>query len=361
MIGLWRDGRLGGSPRWRLGDRRDLMRVPDELIECVAFTQATNGTKVCVGTVFFLAVDVETRTLPKRRLAYAVTAKHCLYPKGDDPSVTAELADTVELFMNLKAGGIGSFETIGADWVLHPVADVAVLPILDPLSQFSYRALTSNSLATPAFLAERRIGPGDDVFISGLLVHHWETDRIMPIARMGNIAALPQDPINLETGPDVAALVEVRSIGGLSGSPVFVHLPFWRDVPEGMTLVGGGAEADSGGASWLLGVMHGFFPVGSNDPDGVSQGREDLNTGIAVVSYADRILDIINDGDQITMRRKLAESWDSHATPVPTSGGVAPANLIPEEFSKFQELAQRLVRVPKSEIDDLRSGPEKPV
>jgi hypothetical protein len=94
-------------------------------------------------------------------------------------------------------------------------------------------------------------------------------------------------------------LVEARSIGGLSGSPVFVHLSILRDPEEGKILVGTGARAGSGGTFRLLGVMHGFYPVGRNDPDRVSGGDENLNTGIAVVALAGRVLDLVNREDQV--------------------------------------------------------------
>jgi hypothetical protein len=49
------------------------------------------------------------------------------------------------------------------------------------------------------------------------------TTCLLPILRVGNIAALPAEPVHLETGRDNAALVEILSIGGLSGSPaVFI-------------------------------------------------------------------------------------------------------------------------------------------
>ena len=141
----------------------------------------------------------------------------------------------------------------------------------------------------------------------------------MPIVRIGNIAALPEDPVMLTgVGEDVVALLEVRSIGGLSGSPVFLHLPFWRDAPEGKVLTGTGGEAMSGGEHRLLGIMHGFYPVGQNDPDGVSGGDENLNTGIAVVTLVDRMLDLINSPDQVHTREEMRRIFRASQTPIPT-------------------------------------------
>ena len=45
----------------------------------------------------------------------------------------------------------------------------------------------------------------------------------MPILRMGNLAAYPQERVQVEGVEMDAYLIEARSIGGLSGSPVFYH------------------------------------------------------------------------------------------------------------------------------------------
>ena len=66
-----------------------------------------------------------------------------------------------------------------------------------------------------------------------------------------------------------AFLVEVRSLGGLSGSPVFAV----------------GNDNRIG----LIGLVHGHFDQRSSDPDGVSEDanaafqEEQINAGIAIV------------------------------------------------------------------------------
>jgi hypothetical protein len=203
-----------------------------------------------------------------------------------------------------------------------------------------------NSAATDEVVREKNIGAGDDVFVAGLLVHHPGAARNLPIVRLGAIAAMPEDPVGLATGTDVVTLVEVHSIGGLSGSPVFVHLPVLRDAPAGQVLIGGGGSASSGGTSWLHGVMHGFYPVGKSDPDNVSGGDENLNTGIAVVVRIDRALDLIHRLDQIAMRvevkRRIEE--ENETRPVLTSNGQGT-----EEFQRFEALTRDLLRVPSAD------------
>jgi hypothetical protein len=183
-------------------------------------------------------------------------------------------------------------------------------------------------------------------------VHHPGKTRMMPVVRLGTIAAFPQDPVNIETGPDVVGLLEVRSIGGVSGSPVFVHLPFWRDTEKGDLFVGQGAKGASGGEHRLLGLMHGFYPVRSNDPDGVSGGDENMNTGIAIVILIERILDLTNRQDQVTMRENLKRNLEAGQSFTPTATTAALEE--PTEFDRFEDLARKIVQVPKREIDGKR-------
>jgi hypothetical protein len=107
-------------------------------------------------------------------------------------------------------------------WVCHETADVAVLPLALNMNTFDYLYYPIRNGATAEFIKRHSVTPGEAVFITGLLISHPGKSRVLPIVRVGNIAAFPADPINLLTGHDSAYLVEVRSLGGLGGSPAFV-------------------------------------------------------------------------------------------------------------------------------------------
>jgi hypothetical protein len=278
------------------------MRVPDELRECVCFVQPVwpsgPGGRA---TAFFIGVPFGVEG---QRYAYAVTAKHCITggdearrQHGNRPATKAIL------WVNHREHGRLSEKTLVSDWLLHDTADVAVYPLggLNPEYQIKVWD-AEQGLASEPVVREKNIGAGDDVFIAGLLTHHWGNTRNLPIVRLGSIAAMPDDPVDLETGRDVVTLVEVHSIGGLSGCPAFIHLSVLRDTPQGQVLMGTGGKAGSGGTSWLHGVMHGFYPTERSDPDGAG---ENLNTGIAVLTRIDRALDLINRSDQVALRENL--------------------------------------------------------
>jgi hypothetical protein len=247
--------------------------------------------------------------------------------------VDGQLADEVQVLLNTTDGKHEAVSMPVSQWRQHPSADVAILPWAPERGRFQYRVYPIASAATEAVVAAKKIGAGDDVFITGLLVNHPGRPRNLPVMRMGSIAAIPQDPVTMTLGrlassprlTDLVTLVEVRSIGGLSGCPVFVHLPIWRDMAKGDLIVGTGGEAGSGGEEWLLGVMHGFFSVMDDDPDGVHV--EVRNTGIAIVTRVDRVLDLINAPALMAIRQALREAHERQAGPVPTS---APSPVPPE-------------------------------
>ena len=106
---------------------------------------------------------------------------------------------------------------------------------------------------------------GEEVVIAGLFVHSYGTTQNIPIVRTGNIAAIPSDLVETELGSMHALLVEIRSIGGLSGSPVIVQ---GRANPS------------------IIGLVHGHFDQEANsliDVEDASIATAKINAGIAIV------------------------------------------------------------------------------
>jgi hypothetical protein len=80
-------------------------------------------------------------------------------------------------------------------------------------------------------------------------------------------------------------LIEARSIGGFSGSPVFVDLGAVRDSTTGSRYMGLSRIA-------LLGVIHGHFTVPVREVvDQVPErfDAEVLNAGIVIVTPAEKL------------------------------------------------------------------------
>lgn len=104
--------------------------------------------------------------------------------------------------------------------------------------------------------SDRNLELGDEVFFSGLFYPHSGTRRNIPIVRIGNVAALLEEPVLNRNGvPMDLYLMESRSIGGLSGSPVFVDLAALKRSHQptgGLMAMGSEVECDvSNHFHWL--------------------------------------------------------------------------------------------------------------
>jgi hypothetical protein len=106
-----------------------------------------------------------------------------------------------------------------------------------------------------------------------------------------------------------AYLAEARSIGGLSGSPVFVHFGYWRNI-EGTLMQHKGPF----GGFYLLGLMHGHYRVKNVEfqSSGTSVQKEYINMGIAIVVPLSKIMEVV---DQPLIKREEAEAAKIKAMP----------------------------------------------
>src|SRR5690606_30737090 len=65
--------------------------------------------------------------------------------------------------------------------------------------------------------------PGDPVFIAGVFVGRVGDRRNIPVLRLASIAATADEPVAWGSPRRPAYLIETKSLGGTSGSPVFLH------------------------------------------------------------------------------------------------------------------------------------------
>ena len=177
-----------------------------------------------------------------------------------------------------------------AKWFSHPSdnsVDVAITEM--------GIAPNADHLVWPfAFCANRQtfidneVELGDEVFISGLFKHHFGNRRNIPIVRIGNLAAFDDEKISTEVFGDIEGfLIEARSMGGLSGSPVFLNLGVVRHI-------GGEVKhaASKRPVIYLLGLVHGHFLL---EPDVSPEDAitEEINAGIAIVVPMNSIFSVI--------------------------------------------------------------------
>jgi hypothetical protein len=239
-----------------------LPRIDDAVLDCAIYLyrsvdDAMQGEEIG-GSGFLLSVPSIIPEDAAQGLSYAVcvTNRHVV-----------ELGATVVRLNQRERTGTCVADFNESHWVYHPHgADLAVTTI--PVDEMGahYRRISHTSLLTREMMAELNIGVGDDVFLVGRFVSHDGGQENSPTARFGNIAQMPGQPLRGECGTEQESyLIECRSIGGFSGSPVFVHIPpfSWRPDNTIHTHYFGPA---------LLGVdwCHTFYP----EPVMDSSGRE---------------------------------------------------------------------------------------
>jgi hypothetical protein len=186
-----------------------------------------------------------------------------------------------------------------SNWYFHPtqsdMIDVAAMRCTIPPT-LDHVPLSTRAFATADNLRILDVSVGDEVFMSGLFSQHFGRERNIPIVRVGNIAAMMEEPVATQLGPIDAFLIEARSIGGLSGSPVFLNLPAARAV----SLMGSRATQNSLTQFYaLLGLVHGHWDARleeDNTDDEVTPDDlrlRNVNMGIAIVIPCSKILEVL--------------------------------------------------------------------
>ena len=278
--------------------------IEPSLLNCVFYLYPTlNSAKKreqIGGTGFFVTIPLETNKAWLQ--VYAVTNRHCVVKAGDK----------LVLRIN-KAGGLLDFvETKTSDWIQHPILyDVAVLPF-DLSPDHKVQAVATNHfLLTQNWAANVGIGPGDDVFMVGRFISQDGRQQNLPAVRFGNIARMNSEPIQDEYGiKQDSFLVEMRSISGFSGSPVFVFInpmlarpPHWWT--KGITVY---SQFQHG--PWLLGIDWGHVPtfhsvLTANREDAVDPPEwVQANSGMAAVIPAWRLQEILDLPELVMQRTK---------------------------------------------------------
>ena len=265
------------------------MLVPDAVRKCVLFLgyEMADGQIFLAGSAFYLAWD--SREDGTTAACFIVTAKHVL------DGISKRGLDKVCIRFNTKAGGAEWVKSELDRWHFHPsdaTADVAILPI-GVHDDFDHIVIHPEMCVTPELMLANEVGLGDEVFIAGLFRHHYGSKRNIPIVRVGNLAAMSEEQVETSLGPIDAYLIEARSVGGLSGSPVFLNLGLSRVVGGRMMM------RAKNPLVCLLGLVHGHYdvPAALMDQAPVDAANfnetERVNTGIAIVVPMHKIAEVV--------------------------------------------------------------------
>ncbi|MCU7890638.1 MAG: serine protease [Candidatus Thiodiazotropha sp. (ex Ustalcina ferruginea)] len=266
-------------------ETRKKMIVPDKIRKCVAFLgfKLEEGSFRLAGSVFWYG-DIGGRV-------YAVTAEHVI------DGIRKTGVNEVWFRINKEDGDAEWFPSKLDAWFCHPTdksLDIAILA-MGVQSDWDHRILPSVLCMTDRHMVEEEIALGDEVFVTGLFRHHHGKKRNLPIVRIGNLACgTDEKVVTKRFGEMDAYLIEARSIGGLSGSPVFLNLGRTR-------MIGGKLKQTTSGHQrfLLLGLIHGHYDESAAKIDGVDLLTEDVltlervNAGIAIVTPCYKIESLI--------------------------------------------------------------------
>ncbi len=282
------------------------MRIADRLLKCVGFVSRyepddEGGSRLRFGgTAFIVGVPMEGNLA----FAHLVTAKHV---------VEQILPGETVITMNAKDGESLSLRTGDQKWFYHPTekdsVDVAVMPFGSArFHDYDIEWIPEGIFATDQRIEDYQIGLGDELFIIGLLTRFFGRTKLTPIVRTGNIAMMPEDKLPATGfGEMEAYLAEGRSIGGLSGSPVFVR----NTVKMQTQTADGKLTAMSGlGGSHLLGLVHGHWDVPLTFSN--MEQVEKVNMGVSILVPAKKILETLYNPELDALRK---EHWNNRPSP----------------------------------------------
>jgi hypothetical protein len=296
-------------------------RISDDFLHCCIYLypsekDAEEGIKIG-GSGFLVAVPC--KKLPGSNFIYAVTNRHVI-----------ESGNTV-VRLNTVDGKTDIFDLNERSWSFHPDGDDLAIAGLPPLDEkiHRYKLLSQEShFITREIIQELNVGPGDDTFVVGRFINQEGRQRNLPSVRFGHLAQMPPEPIRQRRGmtffDQESFIVEAKSIGGYSGSPVMVAFNPTLQRPERNGLTSNRA--------YLLGVGWGYItdwmPICDQNGSPIANGYQvQSNTGMMGVVPAWKLTDFLNHPANVTHRNnKEDEILKQNATlPATPTSSRAPA------------------------------------
>ncbi len=217
--------------RWT---RVGLPRVPERFENAVVFLFGRHPARddLIVGPGGTgVIVETPSATLQGQYHKYIVSNRHVI-------------EETPWVRLNTCDGSTRMLEFISENWVSDGKEDLAIVDVTGHLSLDTdhYSWIEHREFVNSTRIIGNHIGIGDQVFMLGLYSDHDGSNRNLPVARFGNIAAMPDALVPVITGPNdpykrPAFLNDMRSRQGFSGSPVWV----WRGQEVDLS------EYDAGG------------------------------------------------------------------------------------------------------------------
>ena len=308
-----------GRPLWVMEERETAMQIDRMFLDCTAFLGVPVEHGFCAeGTGFFVRIDLDGLGFD-----YIVTCRHVVRPFASLRDATPNDAP-IWIRINRKTKLPFLFKTRRCDWICHENRgiDVCVYPFdeesVEEPNELQFATLTESIILTPQ--REKRFGLslGDEIFIAGCFVGRVGEKKNIPVIRLASIAAMPDEPVWGGSPSRPAYLIETRSLGGVSGSPFFLHL--YPDRISGRRPLGSDGKGGIIAPYFLVGMMQGLHSgqyagefIGKDDDETIVPKDADFNAGIAIGIPVAQIMEVIYRPDLVearmaTVRAKQAAS-----------------------------------------------------
>lgn len=304
------------------------MRVPNHILRIAVFLGVDGPTGIEYrGTGYIVSGDYGA--------GYEVTVSteagrtiRCRYPFMFlvTAAYVAEELEEADFYIraNKKDGSLAEMKQEGpTQWWYHPTERDAVdaaamlLPVNEVL-KLDFEMIHVSEFVDEEKITSRNLGIGDEVFIAGLFNNAKGVSKNIPIIRIGNVAMMPKEKILFRTKnrPEQwlhADLLEARSIGGLSGSPVFIRETV--NIEAGSRIIPGFAGLIEPGLEKLqlagVGRFHFFgslighwqIPVSLSD---THTQAEAVNMGIAPMVPAQKVLEVLGQPKLVIEMNKIS-------------------------------------------------------
>jgi hypothetical protein len=328
-------------PHWLTLEREAEMQIDDLIRNCAVFIGDTKGDQFYADGTGFLC----SLTIDDFDFRYVVTARHVIWPGRMEWGRKPPPHEQALIRVNTKRRTARNITTSRGDWIFpedrfldicafrlsetehNPDGDMASTAI--NISTMSLINTTDNFEEYGIYrVFDRTLSLGDEIFLTGVFVNRVGSKRNIPVIRIGNIAAMPEESYEIFSPRHRVYLIETRSLGGLSGSPVFLHL--YPDRPRGDPITMGYAHATPSGGSLqdgdtvvmpyvLIGMVLGAsFGQYASDFENPPARDAEFNSGFSVVLPVKQIIEFLHTpqllqerAEAIAARRKLSGYRDS--------------------------------------------------
>jgi len=264
-------------------------RINDEMLDCVFYLyrsrDAAEKGEESGGTGFWVAHT--SHKVKNLSIIYAVSNKHVVASSGCSV-----------IRVNTIDGGIDTFEVEPHEWHFTNQDDLAIIPIRISFNKHIVKTLPLDMFVTSDVMEYHDLGLGDEVFMIGRFIKHDGKLTNIPSVRFGALSIPVADMPHQMFGVQESFGVEMRSMGGYSGSPVFIYPSSWN-------MNSGIVKTVSPNPLFLLGVDWGHIvdaleikeKIVTTSAQGSSQARTvpyvPANTGMNGVVPAWRLLKMI--------------------------------------------------------------------